>query len=83
MENITLVSRKQFLMRSCKVYRELGSDYFFFYDGNKFIVLIGRSTLKNLDNVPEAIGVLEDESRAFDIISFSDLLDIYRSSKDD
>ena len=83
MENITLVSRKQFLMRSCRVYRALGSDYFYFYDGNKFMVLIGRSTLKNLNNAPEAIEILEDENRAFDIISYSDLLEIYRSSKDD
>lgn len=83
MENITLVSRKQFLMRSCKVYRELGSDYFYFYDGDKFMVLTGRSNLKNLDNVPEAIQILEDESRAFDIISYSDLLEIYRGSKND
>ena len=83
MENITLVARKQFLMRSCKVYRALGSDYFYFYDGNGFMVLIGRNTLKNLNNVPEAIEILEDENRAFDIIPYTDLLDIYRSSKND
>lgn len=83
MENITLVARKQFLMRSCKVYRALGSDYFYFYDGNEFMVLIERNTLKNLNNVPVAIEILEDENRAFDIISYSDLLEIYRSYKND